>query len=123
MIIKLCGAVFTAVIFTYCFCRKEQSVSFAVSLAAIVMILVSALESVKPLVNFISGIHLNQAADISEYCLRLSDRAYMRAVSSLASVGEEPLSGAVELFGKVEILVLCLPLLKELLSMCTTALI
>lgn len=120
MIFKLCGAATIALFFVLCVFKGEKNISFAVTSALCGIIAVSALDNLLPLFKFIDEMKTERAPEYLPLLLKaLGIGIVTSAASSLCqSAGEKSLAGTLEFFGKSEILVLCIPLVKSLLSLC-----
>lgn len=120
MIIRICGAVIIAVFFAYCVFTNNKSLSFAVTAVLCILIAVTAIDNLIPILK-----NINDISDSSggEYEKLLMKSFGIGIISSAASsickrAGENSLSSVVEFFGKTEIIILCMPLLRSLLSLC-----
>lgn len=88
--------------------------------AGILLFSALALASLSPLLSFCSSLALDAGVeDAFSVLLRGAGIALLCRLSSsiCRECGETSLAEGVELFGKIEILLLCLPLLSEILSL------
>ncbi len=120
MIFKICGAVIIAVFFAYCVFTNNKSISFAVTTVLCILIAVSAIDNLIPILKNITEISETSGGEYEKLLLKSFGIGIISsAASSLCKrAGENSLSGVVEFFGKTEIIILCMPLLRSLLSLC-----
>ena len=118
--LKYCGAALTALIGVIILKGQKSEFSSLVSLAASVILLGTALSAFLPVTEFVF-----EAIDTSgfgEYLSTLTKALGITlAVQLCADVcrdaGETALGAKLELVGKAEILVLCVPLIRDLITL------
>lgn len=120
--LKYCGAALCALIGVIILKGQKSEFSTFVSLAASVILLGAAVSAFLPVTEFVF-----EAIDTSgfgEYLTTLTKALGITLAVQLSAdvcrdAGEASLGAKLELVGKAEILVLCLPLIRDLITLAT----
>ena len=118
--LKYCGAALSALIGVIILKGQKSEFSSLVSLAASVLLLGAAVSAFLPVTEFVF-----EAVDTSgfgEYLTTLTKALGITLAVQLSAdicrdAGEASLGAKLELVGKAEILVLCLPMIRELITL------
>ena len=99
--------------------QLKGELSFAVKVISAVLILGLTVASLEPVINDITSVFITETS--SEYIrimLKAAGIAFLTHISSsiCKDCGENTLSVGVELAGKIEILILCLPLIEKIMG-------
>jgi len=99
--------------------QLKGELSFAVKVISAVLILGLTVASLEPVINDITSVFITEKS--SEYIrimLKAAGIAFLTHISSsiCKDCGENTLSVGVELAGKIEILILCLPLIEKIMG-------
>lgn len=118
--LKYCGAALCALIAVLVLRSQKSEFAGLVSLAASVILLSAASVTFFPVIEFVS--ETVEETGFSEYLATLMKALGITlAVQLCAEVcrdaGESSLASKLELVGKAEILILCLPLIRELITL------
>ena len=120
-LIKICGAVICAVSVCLIFRNMKNDYSLFIRIGITVGISVLSLSVMYPLLKVINEISEN--TKISKYIPTLIKSLGIALTVQITSdickdSGEGAIAQRVELFGKAEILILCIPLITDLVALC-----
>jgi stage III sporulation protein AD len=119
-ILGICGGVVICIFFIISIGKGNERIGLAVSIGVCLMLLISVIEKIVPIMDYIKSI---MAVDRSGYgylsvlikCMGIG--LICSFTSELCrSSGESFIASGVELFGKCEIIILCIPIIKSLLE-------
>ncbi len=121
-LLQLCGIALTAAILSMTVKRLKFETGLAVTVGGIILILIPIIEKYGVLINEINS--LINSSDNKKYILlavkSLGIGITVKIVSDICrECGEDSLAGGVELAGKLEILLLCIPYAVELIKIST----
>lgn len=119
MIFRLCGVALLTAFAAMVLKQYKPELALPVSVAGGVLLLLAIIARLAPQVEYISG--LWYADDFGEYAAPLVKSLGVALIAQTASdvcrdMGETSAASKVELAGKAEIMLLCLPLIGELLG-------
>lgn len=119
--LKMCGLVLCALIICIVFKNLKSEYSLLVRIAITVSISIVSLALITPLLSFIDEISKNTV--VYGYLPTLIKALGIALVVQItadicADAGEGALGERIELFGKAEILVISIPLIKNLFTLC-----
>lgn len=119
-IYRICGLALIAITLSAVLKTKGSSVAPYIPQITAIVIFITAVASLTPVITFIYGLVNGQAVESNTVYLIISASVIaliFRTISELCREnGENMLKNAVEFAGNTEIMLLSLPLLKELLS-------
>lgn len=118
--IKICGFILCALVLSIFFKNIKAEYSLFIRIVAAIIISAVTLSTISPLLNYIEEISKN--TPIYQYLPTLFKSLGISIIIHLTSdvcydAGEAGLAEKVVLFGKAEILILSLPLIKELFNL------
>ena len=118
--LKYCGAAILALMGVVFLRGQKSEFSGLVSLAASVILLSAAVITFLPVIEFVLG--AVEGTGFGKYLSTLTKALGITLSVQLCAdvcrdAGETSLASKLELVGKAEILVLCLPLIRELISL------
>ena len=119
--IKMCGLIFSALILCVVFKNIRQEYSLFIRLVVGILVITVSFYLIKPILSFVSEISSNtyveafipsllKALSVSFAVQITSDACYDAQENSLAE--------KITLFGKAEILLISLPLIKNMFELC-----
>ncbi len=116
----ICGSVIICIIFIISFGKGNAKTGFIVTIGACLMLFISSIENIVPIVDYIKEL-TGDKPNTLEYVTVLIKCAGIGLVCSFTSElcrnsGEEAIASGVEFFGKTEIIILCLPVIKALIE-------
>lgn len=117
--VKLCMAAIAAVVLAVILRQWKGELVLPLRLAMVLALGIAALSAAAPLIRYLRSIP--EIAGLSEYAEPLMKALGIGMLAQTCAdicreCGEASAANGVELFGKVEILLLCLPLLHQLLE-------
>jgi len=117
---QLVGAALTAVFFIMLIGRDKMSLGLPISLAASLLLLGAAVAQLVPVVEYMTS--LGEGTEFAPYIGILLRALGIGLVCDTTAdicrdAGETAIAGKVELLAKVQILVICLPLLQRILAL------
>lgn len=124
--LKMCGIVLCALIICIIFKNLKNEYSLLVRIAITVGISIVSLALIEPLFSFIDEISENTAVYpyLPLLIKALGIALIVQVTSDICSdCGESALGERIELFGKAEILVISIPLIKNLFKLCEAIII
>ena len=124
-VLKICGIVLIFLIFTILLPKNKGNISVVVGIALCIMILLSGIENIIPVFDYAKELS-EEYPLLGKYSPVLFKTLGVGLVCSAVSGicrenGEAFVGDCVELFGKGQIMVLALPLVKELFSLALEA--
>lgn len=119
--LKMCGLVLCALVVCIVFKNLKNEYSLFVRIAITVVISIFSLALISPLLSFIDEISKNTV--VYTYLPTLIKALCVAMVVQITAdicndAGESALGERIELFGKAEILVISIPLIKNLFKLC-----
>ncbi len=120
-ILKICGILIAASIIALVLRQQNSGIGQLISVAGILIAAVFVIDSISPVLEYTAG--LNEATtDMLKILVRALGISYLTDIASAVcnDMGETSLAMGVSLCGKAEILLLSLPMLKELIDLCIT---
>lgn len=119
--LKMCGLVLCALIVCIIFKNIKSEYSLLVRIAVTVMVSILSLALITPLFNFIDEISQNTVIyNYLPILIKALGIALLVQITAdiCTDAGEISLGERIELFGKVQILVISIPLIKNLFALC-----
>ncbi len=121
-IIKLCGIAIIAAIFNIMIRRERPEFAFAVSTVSGVILLLCAVSALSPVLDFIREMSLSVSQDYVGYFSLMMKALGVSVIVSAASdscrdMGETGAAKKLEFAGKAQLLLLALPLLRDISSL------
>ena len=124
-VFKICGITAIFLVFALCFFRGRENIGVFVALGLSLLIVLSGGENIIPIFDYVEEVSL-LTSDFSEYLkVMLKSLGVALVCSATAGIcrenGERTVGACVEFFGKGEMLVLALPVIKDLIQMVTSS--
>lgn len=119
--IKMCGLVLCALIICVVFKNLKSEYSLVIRIVITVGVSLASFIIIEPLLTFIDEISSNTA--VNNYVPTLIKALGIALTVQITSdicrdAGESSLGERIELFGKVEILLISIPLIKNIFKLC-----
>ena len=119
--LKVCGIVIFALCVCLIFKNTKSEYSIFIKLIITISISLLSISVIYPVLNYINEITYN--TNLEKYFPSLIKSLGIAIAVQITSdickdVGEEALANRVSLFGRCEIVIICIPIIKELLSLC-----
>lgn len=119
--IKICGIILCALVVCVIFKNIRQEYSLFIRIGITCLITVLSISIFYPILSFVEGVSKGTA--VYEYIPTLIKALGIAFVVEITAdvcidAGENALAERISLFGKAEILVISLPLIKNLFSLC-----
>lgn len=119
----ICGAAIICIIFIVCFGKTSAKTGFTVTAGICIMLFISSIENIIPILDYVKELTKDRETSFA-YVSVLIKCAGIGLVCSFTSElcrnsGEDAIASGIELFGKTEIIILCLPVIKSLLEIAT----
>ncbi len=120
---EICALAIIGVVSSLILTRFEGGVAFAVKLCTVIIIMgvlaISLKSIISELEDTVSGI--GQVSEYAQVVLKALGIAMIAHISSriCRDCGAEGIAGAVELAAKIEIFILCLPLIRKIIESAT----
>ncbi len=124
--LKMCGLVLCALIVCIVFKNLKSEFSLLIRIAITVIVSIISLALIEPLFSFIDEISKSTAVYgyLPTLVKALGIALAVQITSDICKdAGEGALSERIELFGKAEILLLSIPLIKNLFKLCEAIII
>lgn len=118
-LIKLCGVAVICAVCALVLKRVKSGLAFAVGIGAGIVISLSLIQSIEPIITQMQRLmELGGAFEYAEPMLKAIGVAVVTqiAVGICSECEEKSIANGIELAGRVEILVLCLPLLEKIIG-------
>ncbi len=119
--VKICGIILCAVMAVLILKEQSSSFKFYVAMAGTVVAFFFAVNTASPVIEYMKEIGSFDSG-ILKILLQVLGISYLTdfASSLCKDTGETSLAFGVDLCGKAEILIVGLPIFKELVKLCTT---
>lgn len=119
-IIKICGILAVTAFLTLILKEQNSGMHRLVSVTGTVIAGLFAVQCISPIIEYSNSLG-SISSELLSLLIRVLGVSYLTefAVSVCKDTGETSLATGVELCGKAEILVLSLPLFKQLMELCT----
>lgn len=119
MILRICGGALIVAFVTLIIRQYKPEMTMPVTVAGAVLILLTAVLRLAPQIEYVSGLWF--AEELRGYAAPLVKSLGVALIAQTTSdicrdMGENGAAAKVEFAGKVEIMLLCLPLIDELLG-------
>ncbi len=117
--IKICATLVSAAIISVIIKDQNKSFNYLVAVTGTLIAAFFAIGCISPIIKFISGIE-SVNGELFGIMLRVLGVSYLTelSVSVCRDVGETSLAVGIDICGKAQILILCLPMFKELIEIC-----
>lgn len=118
-LIKLCGAAIVCAVCALFLRRAKSGLAFAVGIGAGLLISLAIVQSIEPIVEQMRRLmELGGAFEYAEPMLKAIGVAVITQIASgiCSECEEKSIASGIELAGKVEILVLCIPLVEKIIG-------
>ena len=124
-VFKICGITAIFLVFALCFFTDRRNIGVFVALCLSLLIVLSGVENIIPLFDYVREVSLS-ASDLGGYLdVMLKSLGVALICSATAGIcrenGERTVGACIEFFGKGEMLVLALPVIKDLIQMITSS--
>lgn len=119
-ILGICGAVLICLIFIVSFGKGNSKVGLMVAVGLCLMLFISSIENIIPIVDYIKELTNGKEYSLSYIGVLIKCMGVGLVCSFTSELcrnsGEDAIASGVEFFGKTEIVILCLPVIKALLE-------
>lgn len=118
-IFKICAVLLSAALIAVIIKEQNRGMHCLISVTGTLIASFFAIQCISPIIEFLSGID-SVKNEIFQAMLKVLGISLLTEISSsmCRDVGETSLAVGIDLCGKAEILILSLPLFKELIELC-----
>lgn len=121
--VKICGVLAAGSLLSLLIKEKDRGISYLIGVSGVIVAALFAVSEITPLVEYTSKLNYI-STDMINIILRALGISYISEIASsiCRDSGENGLAASVDLVGKIELIVISFPMIKQLIEICTSLL-